>query len=281
MTSHFFDLSSLIRVDSEVWLVSKTKPSIPILKITQSEFNLIKKGIWQNTGEKIKIGGIYYWISGEMLELIKLKCKKSGSEISDLAFSLQEFMNPEIIEKLDYQIYDMNFEHLKNTKDDIYIICSKNTKNNSSVIIKKLEEKLGEIGVVIKNYYFISETFFNRNDDDIAFKKTRLILQHLIGLKTEGDKFTDKEITKYDRVIVYENSKKVLHELKLISDTLNYLKSNSDEQVQTKISQVISQNPMLIINEVTFNRVNRFVTSQVDLLKKGIIKTYESFIRRF
>lgn len=280
MTAHFFDLSSLIRVDSMVWLVSRIKPSIPILKITQSDFNLIKKGVFQNSGNRLKIGGNDYWVTQEMLELIKLKCRKSGVEISDLAFSLQEFMNPDIIEKLDYEIYEMNFEHLKNTKDDIYIICSKNTKNNSSGIIKKLEEKLSELGLTVKNYYFISETFFNRNDDDISFKKTRLILQHLIGLKTEGDKFKDEEITKYDRVFVYENSKRTLHELKIISDTLDFLKSKSSEDIQSKISDRLSQNPLLILNEITFNRVNRFITTQINLLNSRILKTYESFRKK-
>lgn len=281
MTAHFFDLSSLIKVDSMVWIVSRIKPSIPILKITQSDFNLIKKGVWQNTGQKIKIGGNYYWLSEEMSELIKLKCKKSNVEISDLAFSLQEFMNPEIIEKLDFEIYQMNFEHLKNTKDDIYIICSKNTKRNSDSIIKKLEEKLSEIGVVVKNYYFISETFFNRNDDDIAFKKTRLILQHLVGLKTKNDKFTDEEIEKYDSIFVYENSKRALHELKIISDTLDFLKSNSTEELKSRISDRLNQSPLLILNEITFNRVNKFITNQVNLMNSRILKTYESFIRRF
>lgn len=281
MTAHFFDLSTLIRTDSKVWLVSKLKPSIPIIKIDQSDFNLIRKGVWQNNGQKVKINNTNYWMSNEMVELVKLKCTKARVDFSDLSFSMQEFMNPEIIEKLDSEIYYLNFEHLKNTKDDVYIICSKNTKKNSESIIKKLEEKLAEFGVVVKNYYYISETFFNRNDDDIAFKKTRLILQHLIGLKSEGDKFTDSEITKYDKIFVYENSKKTIHELKNISNTLNLLKNNSEETLKSKIDDVVNQNPSLTVNEVTYNRVNRFVIDHVSLLEERLIKTYESFIKRF
>ena len=42
MRAQFFDLSVLIELESKVWLVSRTKPSIPIVKISASEFNLIK-----------------------------------------------------------------------------------------------------------------------------------------------------------------------------------------------------------------------------------------------
>ena len=42
---------------------------------------------------------------------------------------MQEFLNKELIENLDYNINISNISHLKNTDDHIYIICSKNAKN--------------------------------------------------------------------------------------------------------------------------------------------------------
>jgi hypothetical protein len=278
--AHFFDLSSLIKMNTKVWIVSKIKPSIPIIKIDESEFNLIKKGIWLKNGEKLKIGGIEYWLPTNLVESIKIKCKKMSVELSDLSFSLQEFMNPEIIERLDFEIFTINFEHLKNTKDDVYIICSKNTKKNSQSIIDKLEEKLAELGIVVKNYYFISETFFNRDSDEISFKKTRLVIQHLIGLKTDNYKFTEEEITKYNKIFVYENSKSAIHELKLANDTLELLKENSEPNVKSIVDERLFENPTIIINEITFNKVNKFIVYPVEISKGRIVKTYESFIKR-
>ena len=55
-----------------------------------------------------------------------------------------------------------------------------------------------------KNLYFISETFYNKVSDDISHKKVRLLLQHIVGLKTEGDKFTDKKLEQYDEIYYYD-----------------------------------------------------------------------------
>lgn len=277
MNAHFFDLSTLIRSNSKVWIVSKTKPSIPILKIEQSEFNLIKNGVWLNNGEKIKIGGVDYWISKETSNSLRIKTTKSNSSLSDLSFSMQEFMNPEIIDKIDFDIYTTNFEHLKNTKDDVYVICSKNTKRNSEVLIKKLEEKLNEFGISVKNYYFISETFFNREEDEISYKKVRLILQHLVGLKSEGDKFTNEEISQYDTIFFYDNSKKAIFDMGELNETFDFMKSNSEDDIKMIIKDIIQKDLRVNIKEVTFNRVNKFITSEVKLSPIRVIKTFERF----
>ena len=278
MRAQFFDLSVLIELESKVWLVSRTKPSIPIVKISTSEFNLIKKGVYVKFGQRMKIGGSDYWLSKDLSEEIKIKCVKSNTNISELVFSMQEYMNPSIIEKLNYKIHKDNLYNIKNVDDDIYIICSKNTKNNYDYLIKKLEEFLESIGLKVKNYYYISETYFNRNEDDICHKKVRLLLQHLIGLKTEGDKFIDEEITKYDIISYYDESKEVIEMCKNINDTLLFLQKNSEESISEKVKNLLkSDYTELIVNEVTFNRVNKFITTPVKITTQNIIKNFESF----
>ena len=278
MRAQFFDLSVLIELESKVWLVSRTKPSIPIVKISTSEFNLIKKGVYVKFGQRMKIGGSDYWLSKDLSEEIKIKCVKSNTNISELVFSMQEYMNPSIIEKLNYTIHKDNLYNIKNVDDVIYIICSKNTKKNYDYLIKKLEEFLESIGLKVKNYYYISETYFNRNEDDICHKKVRLLLQHLIGLKTEGDKFIDEEITKYDIISYYDESKEVIEMCKNINDTLLFLQKNSEESISEKVKNLLkSDYTELIVNEVTFNRVNKFITTPVKITTQNIIKNFESF----
>mgnify|MGYP000229810563 CR=1 FL=1 len=51
-------------------------------------------------------------------------------------------------------------------------------------------EELKDIGLTIKNIYYLSETFFNNDEDEIAYTKNKIILQHLIGLKLDGNKFS-------------------------------------------------------------------------------------------
>lgn len=278
MRAHFFDLSVLIELNSKVWLVSKTKPSVPIVKISSSEFNLIKKGVYVKFGERMKIGGTDYWIGKELSDEIKVKCIKSNTNISDLSFSMQEYMNPSIIEKLDFTIYKDNLYNLKNIDDDIFIICSKNTKKNYEFLINKLEEFLASLGLKVKNYYYISETYFNRNEDEISHKKIRLLLQHLVGHKTEVDKFTEEEITKYDTIFFYDDSKESIEMAKNINDTLMFIQKNSEKSISDKIKEILkSKFTELVVNEVTFNRVNKFISTPVKITTQNIIKTFESF----
>jgi hypothetical protein len=187
-------------------------------------------------------------------------------------------MNPNIIEKLDYKIWTENFEHLKNTNDDIYIICSKNSKKNYEVIIKKLEEKLKDLGLVVKEYYYLSETFYNRDKDDVSQKKVKILIQHSIGLKTEIDKFINEEVTQYEEVNLYEDEINCIEVCKGSSEIIRFLVSNSTDEIKESVKSIIKEKQLLInINQVTFNKINRFITTPVKIEWQNVIKTFEGF----
>ena len=277
----FFDINTLITTNSKVWIVDRDKPNKPILRIPKSDFNLIKKGVYKKDNIKFEMQGESYWISKDLFEQIKIKSKNQNLNISKLAFSMQEFMNKDIIENNDFTIHLENIRHLKNTSGDIYIICSKNTKNNYELVISKLEDKLKEIGLVVKNYYYISETFYNRDEDDINNKKVRLLIQHLIGMKTDGDKFSHTEITKYDVINFYDDEARVIELAKNANNVLQFLIENSEDLVKDRVKEVLKQYVCeLVINQVTFNKVNLFVTSKVELQYQNVIKKFESFVFR-
>ena len=277
----FFDLNSLITTNSKVWIIDRDKPNKPILRIPKSDFNLIKKGVYKKDNIKFEIQDESYWISKELFDQIKIKSKSKNLNISRLAFSMQEFMNKEIIENNDFTIHLENIRHLKNTSGDIYIICSKNTKNNYELIISKLEDKLKEIGLVVKSYYYISETFYNRDEDDINNKKVKLLLQHIIGMKTEVDKFSHTEITKYDIINFYDDEARVIELAKNANNVLQFLIENSEDLVKDRVKEVLKESQCeLVINQVTFNKVNLFVTSKVELQYQNVIKKFESFVFR-
>lgn len=278
MRAHFFDIDSILVVSAKVWIVDKTIPNIPIMKISQSDFNLIKSGIYRSQGNSIIFSGYTYWLPTDLFEKLKIKSKNHRTDISNLSFSMQEFMNKDLIENLDYDINFDNISHLKNTDDDIYIICSKNNKRNYELMISKIEDKLKDNGLSIKRYYYISETFYNRNEDDISHKKVRLLLQHLIGYKTESDKFSDQKIEKYSEVLFYDDD---LNSIKMATDCnklLMYLISNTESSVKEIIKQDIKENgPLLIVNQITNNKVNRFISKDVLIEFSNLIKVFESF----
>jgi len=278
MRAYFFDIDSILTVDNKVWIVDKSNPNIPLLRINQSDFNLIKSGVYKNQGNKINFAGHFYWIPTDLMNKIKIKCKNNKSDISKLSFSMQEFMNKELIENINYDINIENIMHVKNTDDHIYLICSKNTKRNYESIIKKIEDKLKDNGLIIKNYYFISETFYNRNEDNISHKKVRLLLQHLIGLKTDDNKFTSEEIEEYDEVFFYDDEIGSISLAKKSNDVLQILLSNTESDIKTRIKEKIkSKEHILYVNLVTHNKVNKFIMNKVIIGWSNLIKAFESF----
>lgn len=279
MNGHFFDLNSLITMNSKVWIVNTRTPNKPLIRISKSEFNLLRKGVYKKDNINFNIDGQTYWLSEELFNKIKIKSKNNNVNISELSFSMQEFMNKDIIENGDFTIHLENIRHLNNSQDDIYVICSKNSKRNYEKLIEKLEEKLLDFGLKIKNFYFISETFYNRDRDDIVHKKVRLVLQHIIGLKTADTKFTEEEITKYDQVSLYDDDINTIKLAKGINDVLQFLVKNSDDEVKEKVKEVLKMEECeLIINQVTFNKVNPFIVTKVELNLNKIVKTFENFI---
>ena len=278
MKAHFFDLDSILVTNAKVWIVDKTVPNIPIIKISQSDFNLIKNGIYKNQGNNLNFNGHTYWIPTDIYEKIKIKSKNYKSDISNLAFSMQEFMNKELIENLEYDINMDVIMHLKNTDDDIYIICSKNTQINNELMISKIEDKLEKNGLKIKKFYHISETFYNRNQDDISHKKVRLLLQHIIGYKTNADKFMNEEIKQYNEVFFYDDDDSTIKLSINCNKLLMSLLSNTESSIKDIIKQNIKKGSyVLIVNSVNGNKVNRFKTDRVNILYNNLITLFQNF----
>lgn len=278
MKAHFFDLESIVSSDSKVWIVDRKSPKFPVMKISESEFNLIKSGIYKSQGNQIKFAGKEYWLPQDIMGTLKIRCKNLKSDVSNLAFSMREYMDHEIIEASDYEIAYDCLRHLKNSQDDIYFICSENTKENYEKIISKIEENLSKLGVSIKKYYFISETFYEKDDDDISRKKSRLILQHLVGHKTDGDRFTDEKLDAYDEVSYYDDDQKSIAMVRNSNGLLNILIGNTEDSVKESIkSDIKSRKPMLNSVLVSPNRAKRLTFYPVAISVDNLIKTFEGF----
>ena len=131
----------------------------------------------------------------------------------------------------------------------------------------------------IKDIYYLSETFFNRKNDKIIFNKVKLLLQFLIGLKTDSDKFINNEITKYDVVNYYDDD---LENTNIDpNDFLKYLYDNTDVVLKDKIMNVInSYDNILNINYISPNKLKRIESKKIVLVLNKIIKTFESFKRK-
>lgn len=278
MRAHFFDIDTLITIDNQPWIVSKDNPNVPIMKISQSDFNLSKNGIYKSHGNKIELNGKIFWLSNDLMNKLKIKAKNSKVDLSRLAISMQEFLNKELITNLDFKLNMDVILPIKNTDDDIYIICSRNSKRNYEGIIEKLEEKLRENGLVVKNYYFISETFYNRNSDETSYKKIRLLLQHLVGYKTDGNKFIDEELERYNEIQYYDDDIESMSLIGQSNKIFQMFLSKTDSVVKSKIKDSIKSGENIIVtNQLTSNTRNKFITNKVTIEYSNLIKAFESF----
>lgn len=278
MNAHFIDLDIILKTESKPWIVSKENPNIPILKMEPSDFKLFQSGIYRNQNNKIEFNGKTFWLSNEFMNKVKLSAKKYRADVSNLAISLQEYLNPQLIENIPFELDLSIFNSIINTDDDIYIICSKNTKRNYENQIEKLEEKLKEKGLKIKDFYYISETFQNRDEDNISHLKVKLILQHLIGLKTEGDKIINEEITDYTKITFYDDSKPTIELAKRINQVLESLLLKTEKEVKLKVKDKIYEvDNVLVVKEYTHNKSKRFNETIVELEYTNVIKNFESF----
>lgn len=280
--SHFFDIDTLIRMNNQAWIVDKNNPNVPIMKISKSDFNLIQSGIYRKQGNKIDFNGKTYWLPIDLINKLKIKAKSYKTEFSNLAISLQEFLNKDIIEEMNFELNLDTISQLKNKTDDIYIICSKQTKRNYQTVIDKLESKLKEEGLLIKNFYFISDNFNNQDKDEVNFKKMRLLLQHLVGYKTDGNKFIDDEITRYDQISFYDNNYDTLKFTDDVNGLLEIILSNTDKGLREVIKEnIIDYRPTLLVNKINDNHYNKTETKKIILSLSTLVKTFESFKRYF
>jgi hypothetical protein len=274
----FIDLNVLLEMDNQAWVVDKKNANTPIVKISKSDFNLIKSGIFKNQGNKVDFNGRTYYLPTDLMNKIKIKTKSYNIDFSNLAISLQEFMNKSLIEEMKFEINKDVILELKNNIDDIYIICSKQTKRSYETIIEKIKEEFEKNGLKIKTFYPISENFMNQDDDDIKFKKMRLLLQHLVGYKTEGDKFKDEEITRYDQIHFYDNYSETLKITKEMNNLLEYLLSRSDDGLRSVIKENVQDfRPNLWVHKENENKMNKRSSEKVILNISKIVKTFENF----
>jgi len=276
--AHFFDIDTILDMNSKAWVVDKNKPNVPIMKISKSDFNLYQNGIFRKQGNRIDFNGKTFWLPNDFVNKLKVKTKNYKSNFSDLAISLQEFMNKGVIENLEFDLNLDLIDKLKNTTDDIYIICSKQTKLSHESIIEKIKEEMKKEGLKIKNFYFISETFYNQKQDEIEHKKLRLLIQHLVGYRTDGDKFTDEEITRYDLIEYYDNNLDTLSLAKEVNKFLDLIWRKTEDGLKSVVKEDVSEfKPQLIVNKVNDNKVNDIQSEKVNLTLSNLIKTFESF----
>jgi hypothetical protein len=267
MRAHFYDIDCLVNLNQKAWIVDKLHPNIPILKISESDFNLFSSGIYRSQGNKIDFNGKEFWLPNDFVNKIKVKIKKSGVNLANLAISMQEFLNKDIIQNMSFQLNLDIVKDLKNKEEDIYIICSKQTRRAYSIVLEKVKESLKEEGISIKGIYFVSETFYSQKRDEVKWDKLVIFTEHLTGYKVESKRFVDKEVKSYSEIYYYDNATDTQKYSDYINDIIKNLVKNTD----SGLKEVIIENLSEEAKTFTSNRVYDNKLNQIDSSKRYII----------
>lgn len=276
--AHFFDLNCFIELEQKAWIVDKNNPLNPLLKLSQSELRLAKSGLLKNKGNKIEFNGVIYFLSDEIWNRLKVICIKNNINISNLVISLQEFLNPDLVDEIKFDIDISQLLHQKNEIQNLYLFCPKFIENTYSKILKQLSEKLKYEGMVVKNYYFIEENFVDDDIDELQYKKIRLIIQHLLGYKSEINKFIDVDIEKYDTIHWFDKSSTTLNLPIYLNDIFKMMLNKTDSGLANVIKDdLLDDVPKVWFHKVQDNLQNPIVSKKSVLSLPNVVRKFESF----
>lgn len=278
MTAHFVDIDCLLELGGKAWVVDKSDPNVPLMKVSRHDFNLYKSGIYRSQGNKVEFNGVEFWLPSDVYGKLKVKLKNSAARLGNLAISMQEFMNRELVENMPYSVNPGMVAELKNKVDDIYIVCSTQTERSYAKHIERLKGEMAEQGITVKGHYHLSESFHSNSDDLILFRKARLFIQHLVGYRTEEMKFVDKEVARYDKVVAYDSNRTIMMLREEVNPVLRSLINGTTDGLARVVREVVEESrPTLELVLLTGNDANKEIRERVRLDHSALIRHYESF----
>lgn len=263
----FFDLdNTLWYIKSDIWIIDKDKPNIPILKISPIEFSLIKSGVYVKDDNLIEYNNNKFFISKDILERLQRKVK--NLKLSKLGISYSEFFDDDILNKKDVKLLLNNIKHLIDTNTEIGVITARSDRKKHANLLNKLRVKLKEYGLEIDKIYFVSETIKDiDNQDKVVYNKNKILLEHLVGLNIDNDHFVPIKKDAYDKVYFYDDVKSNIMNSNNLQEYFDLLVRNSEDECVEYINNRFNSHTLLLINNlITNNEFNPFETKIIKLL---------------
>lgn len=262
----FFDLdNTLWYIKSDIWIIDKNKPSVPIFKISPIEFALIRSGIYVKDDILIEYNNEKFFISKDMMERI---LRKKNVRLGNLGISYSEFFDDDILNKKDVQLLLNNIKHLIGRNIEIGVLTARSDRKKHAVLLNKLREKLKEYGLEIDKIYFVSESIrVTSHQDKVFYDKNKILLSHLIGLNIDQDRFMPVKKDAYNTIYFYDDVKSNTANLNNLQDYFDFLVRNSDDECVEFINNRIENNELILVNNlITNNEVNPFETNRIKLM---------------
>ena len=262
LNANIFDIDVLWNNKFGVWIIDKSRPTEPILKISQEDFHLIKGGVYKSLNNLIQYSGKKYYVGTDLYNKIKVLCKNRKIPLSNLGVSLHELIHP-TGESVQFNID--NIKHLRDKNEDI-IILDKYPKEYD-VVREKFTKELEEIGIVISEWINVPQTIFNRDIDEINYNKSIVIVSKF---------FRSERI--YKNIYYYDTDKSTID---FINSSINdVIKKIFDDTDDIKKQDMVEKAKDLTLSTyyVTENKMNKFIKNTIPIKINSVIKKLESFL---
>jgi len=261
----FFDLdNTLWYIKSDIWLINKNSPAIPILKISIVDFALIKSGIYVKDNLPVEYNGETFYISKDMFDIAYHKNK--NNKLGNLGISYVEYFNEDILNNKNVQVLLDNIKHLIGTDVEIGVLTARSDRKKHANLLNKLRVKLKEYGLEIDKIYFVSESIRYSQKDSFIYDKNKVLLEHLIGLTIDDDHFIPIKKDSYDIVHFYDDFRTNFMNSNNLQDYFDFLVRNSDDECVEFIQNRLSTKKLFLMNNlITNNQLNPFETNTIEL----------------
>lgn len=275
---HLYDLDfTLWKMPSKLAVIDKREPEKIIYRIPYDNIALMKS-YYKKYDLKVEYNGNVWYLSEKMWnDITKIKDIK----INDIGISDREWKDEEILEsqisKTEYLLD--NLKHLKNKEIDLGVLTArsreKSHKENIDVLKQKIDLKLN---LPIKKIYFINNIDDNDDTDITSNRKAKIILEHLVGYKTKGNRFIDLKQDKYDKVYFYDDNDKNIEQASALQFLLEKLLIKTNKEIKHDILERIKRTDLFyIVNKITDNKTNPFIKYERKLLTPNNITLFEQF----
>lgn len=262
--THFFDLDgTLWNIKCNVWIIDKENPSEPIIKIDSYEIKKILDDFYKNDDIKIEYDEQLYFISKKLFDKIQ---KKRKLPIERIGLSWAEHLNYDEIPDKNIEYLTYNIEHLKN--QHINILTGRNNRKKQAPLLNKLRIKLKDNGIDIFKIYFVSDRFYKKHEEIISYNKSKILLEHLVGVKIEENQFVAFKQDWFTNVHFYDDDKKNIDVANNMNDLLyNVLKNTVDDTIYKIVVERIQKYDLIIHTHLVSNNIsNLFKNTSTKLM---------------
>ena len=262
-----FDLdNTLWYIKSDIWVIDKNKPNEAILKISPAEFALIRSGIYTKDDILVDYNNESFFISRDMME--RIQRKRKNIRLKDIGISYVEFFDDDILNKKDVQLLLNNVKHLIGKDIELGVLTARSDRKKHAALLNKLRVKLQEYGLEINKIYFVSESIrMIGYDDKVTYDKNKVLLEHLVGLNIEGNRFIPVKKESFNKIYFYDDVKTNILNINKLQEFFDFLVRNSESEVVEFINNRLANNELTLSNNlITNNEVNPFETKLIKLV---------------